>query len=68
MELPAILVQGIRVQLAQGPLFEKRIDRPHLLALLKDAQRGSFWAVKGAQGYVVPRTGTGPGAVMATDS
>eukprot|EP00959_Pyramimonas_sp_CCMP1952_P069958 1460609-Pyramimonas_sp.AAC.1 len=67
LAIPQVLMNGVRSQLKRGPLMEPHVDSPHLLALLREAQRGAFWVVQGADVYVIPRAGCRPGTIMATD-
>eukprot|EP00959_Pyramimonas_sp_CCMP1952_P394048 8256594-Pyramimonas_sp.AAC.1 len=40
---------------------------PHLLELARESQVGSFWRVRGAQGFECPGRGCRPGTISAAD-
>eukprot|EP00959_Pyramimonas_sp_CCMP1952_P162440 3396346-Pyramimonas_sp.AAC.1 len=40
---------------------------PHLLELVRESQVGSFWRVRGAQGFECPGRGCRPGTIPAAD-
>eukprot|EP00959_Pyramimonas_sp_CCMP1952_P262934 5498132-Pyramimonas_sp.AAC.1 len=67
MPIPPVLLEGVRAQLNSRPIFDQNVDNAHLLAVLRDAQRGNLWRVSGASDFIAPRLGSRPGSVPATD-
>eukprot|EP00959_Pyramimonas_sp_CCMP1952_P378468 7928296-Pyramimonas_sp.AAC.1 len=67
MPIPPVLLEGVKAQLNTIPIFDQNVDNAHLLAVLRDAQRGNFWRVSGAWQFVAPRLGSRPGSVPAAD-
>eukprot|EP00959_Pyramimonas_sp_CCMP1952_P327239 6850488-Pyramimonas_sp.AAC.1 len=67
VELPEVLVAGIRHQLETKPFFEESVDHAHLLDMIRETQEGPLWRVPGASQWVAPRTGARPGTVFAGD-
>eukprot|EP00959_Pyramimonas_sp_CCMP1952_P098955 2068582-Pyramimonas_sp.AAC.1 len=46
VQLPPILLEGAKVMLAASKPLEAHVPSAHLLALIQESQRGTFWQVR----------------------
>eukprot|EP00959_Pyramimonas_sp_CCMP1952_P022923 481635-Pyramimonas_sp.AAC.1 len=66
-DLPEALYHGARAVLRSAKPLEARLTCAHLMALVRETQRGTCWQVRQADHYVAPAGGTRPGAIPAAD-
>eukprot|EP00959_Pyramimonas_sp_CCMP1952_P121327 2537047-Pyramimonas_sp.AAC.1 len=60
-------MEGAKAILESRKPLEANLTCVHLIALIRESQRGTCWQVRNADNYVAPEGGTRPGTILATD-
>eukprot|EP00959_Pyramimonas_sp_CCMP1952_P457379 9474852-Pyramimonas_sp.AAC.1 len=68
LEIPQVLLTGLKRSLQEPGVLDRVVDIPAVAAMLRESQRGSFWLVPGASSIALPGTGSRPGTIMASDA